>query len=40
MKPNDVVHSIPVDLTAGRIANMIRTTSLLAEGRKTLRVAI
>jgi glycerol dehydrogenase len=37
MKPTNVIHSVPVDLTAGLIANVIQTASLLAEGRKALR---
>jgi glycerol dehydrogenase len=37
MKPTNVIHSVPVELTAGLIANVIRTASILAEQRKTLR---
>jgi glycerol dehydrogenase len=36
MKPSNVIHSVPVELTAGLIANVIRTASVLAEGRKAL----
>jgi glycerol dehydrogenase len=37
MKPSNVIHSVPVELTADLIANVIRTASVLAEQRKALR---
>jgi glycerol dehydrogenase len=36
MQPTNVIHSVPVELTAGLIANAIRTASVLADQRKSL----
>jgi glycerol dehydrogenase len=37
MKPTNVIHSVPVELTAGLVANVIKTASALAEARKIMR---
>ena len=37
MLPTNVIHSVPVNLTAVLIANVIKTASILAEARKKLR---
>jgi glycerol dehydrogenase len=34
MKPSNVIHSVPVELSARLIANVIQTASNLAEARK------
>jgi glycerol dehydrogenase len=36
MQPTNVIHSVPVELTAGLIANAIRTASVMADQRKSL----
>jgi glycerol dehydrogenase len=37
MKPTNVIHAVPVELTAGLIASVIKTASALADGRKAMR---
>jgi glycerol dehydrogenase len=37
MTPTNVIHSVPVELTAGLIANAIKTASVLAQSRKAIR---
>jgi hypothetical protein len=37
MKPTNVIHAVPVELTASLISSVIKTASALAEGRKSMR---
>jgi glycerol dehydrogenase len=37
MKPSNVIHAVPVELSANLVANVIKTASALAETRKALR---